>query len=84
MRSLLLLAALIVASTAHAHEMPKSAVLLDFRSQHVEADLNLPVDRLQIALAHDGTGAPAPDPRRDDRRRTAPDRTLHTRPSRRQ
>ncbi|MGI4798168.1 MAG: HupE/UreJ family protein, partial [Janthinobacterium lividum] len=62
MRSLLLLAALIVASTAHAHEMPKSAVLLDFRSQHVEADLNLPIDRLQIALAHDGTGAPAPDP----------------------
>jgi len=62
MRSLLLLAALLIASTAHTHEMPKSAVLLDFRSQHVEADLNLPVDRLQIALAHDGTGAPAPDP----------------------
>ncbi|MGI4800763.1 MAG: HupE/UreJ family protein [Janthinobacterium lividum] len=41
--------------------MPKTAVLLDFRSQHVQTDLDLPIDRLQIALTHDGTGHPAPN-----------------------
>ena len=41
--------------------MPKSEVFLDFRSQGVEAELRLPVDRLQVALRHDGTGKDAPD-----------------------
>jgi hypothetical protein len=61
MRLLNYLAALLVASSiARAHEMPKSAVLLDLRSNHVEMELRLPIDRLQIALQHDGTGDPTP------------------------
>ncbi|MGI4941570.1 MAG: hypothetical protein ACRYHQ_13585 [Janthinobacterium lividum] len=31
---------------AFAHQMSKSAVLLDFRSHDVEAELQLPIDRL--------------------------------------
>ena len=55
------LAGLFLALPARAHEMPKSAVLLDFRSQGVEAELQLPIDRLQVALRHAGTGEAAPD-----------------------
>ena len=54
-------AALLAAAQAGAHEMPKSSVLLDFRSQKVEAELQLPIDRLQVALRHDGTGEAALD-----------------------
>ena len=58
---LIWLAGLVLALPACAHEMPKSAVFLDFRSQGIEAELRLPVDRLQVALRHDGTGEDAPD-----------------------
>ena len=58
---LIWLASLLLALPARAHEMPKSAVLLDFRSQRVEAELRLPIGRLQVALRHDGTGQDAPD-----------------------
>lgn len=53
-------AGLLLAVQAYAHEMPKSAVLLDFRSQEVELELQLPIDRLQVALRHDGS-EDAPD-----------------------
>ena len=49
-------AVLFAAAQASAHEMPKSSVLLDFRSQKVEVELQLPIDRLQVALRHDGSG----------------------------
>ncbi len=55
------LAGLFLALPARAHEMPKSAVFLDFRSQRIEAEMRLPIDRLQVALRHDGTGEDAPD-----------------------
>lgn len=58
---LIWLAGLLLLSPVRAHEMPKSAVLLDFRSQGVEAELQLPTDRLQVALRHNGTGEAAPD-----------------------
>lgn len=53
----LLLAVLPVGVPALAHPLPKSEVFLDFRSQRVEAELRLPVDRLQVALRHDRFGA---------------------------
>lgn len=55
------LAALLGATPAFSHQMPKSAVLLDFRSTGVDAELQIPVDRLQVALRQDGSGADAPD-----------------------
>lgn len=50
-----------VGTQALAHEMPKSTVFLDFRSDRVEAEIRLPIDRLQIAIRHDLTGQDAPD-----------------------
>ena len=57
----LCLAGCLAAAQACAHQMPSSDVLVDFRSQGVEVELRLPVDRLQVALRHDGTGEDAPD-----------------------
>ncbi|MGI4943979.1 MAG: HupE/UreJ family protein, partial [Janthinobacterium lividum] len=63
MRNLLIcLLACMGSLPAFAHQMPKSAVLLDFRSHGVGAELQLPIDRLQVALHHDGSGLPAPGP----------------------
>ncbi len=53
------LAALVLASSASAHPMPSSAVLLDFYDDGVAADLRLPLDRLEIAFAQPLTPAPA-------------------------
>jgi hypothetical protein len=58
---LIWLAGFLLASPVRAHEMPKSAVFLDFRSQGIEAELRLPIDRLQVALRHGGSGEDAPD-----------------------
>ncbi|MGI4945977.1 MAG: HupE/UreJ family protein, partial [Janthinobacterium lividum] len=55
------LLACLASTPALAHQMPKSAVLLDVRSREVQAELQLPIDRLQVALHHDGSGVPAPD-----------------------
>ena len=52
------LAALVLASSASAHPMPSSAVLLDFYDDGVAADLRLPLDRLEIAFAQPLTRAP--------------------------
>ena len=57
---LIWLAGLFLALPARTHEMTKSAVFLDFRSQGIEAELRLPIDRLQVALRHDGTGQDTP------------------------
>jgi len=40
------------ATRAHAHPMPQSAVLLDFRGRTVGAELRLPLDRLEIGFGH--------------------------------
>ena len=55
------LAVLLGAAPASSHQMPKSAVLLDFRSAGVGAELQIPIDRLQVALRQDGSGLDAPD-----------------------
>ncbi|MFJ1808612.1 MULTISPECIES: HupE/UreJ family protein [unclassified Streptomyces] len=59
--SALLLAAFLLvgglASPAGAHPMSTSAVLLDIRDDRVEGEVQLPVDRLAIAVARDLTRA---------------------------
>lgn len=49
----LLVVACLAAWPAAAHQLPRSSVLLDFRSDGIDAELHLPVDRLQVALRHD-------------------------------
>lgn len=49
----LLVAVCLGTARAEAHQMPKSTVLLDIRSNQVDAELQIPVDRLQVALRHD-------------------------------
>ena len=56
MRSLILslwLYAYLSGSLALAHQMPRSRVLLDIHATDVGAELQLPADRLQVALRHD-------------------------------
>ena len=53
------LAAVVWVSSASAHPMPSSAVLLDFYDDGVAAELRLPLDRLEIAFAHPLMVAPA-------------------------
>ena len=50
---ILSLLACLAGGPAAAHQMPQSTVLLDIRSDRIEAELQLPVDRLQVALRHD-------------------------------
>lgn len=46
-------------STATAHEMPSSAVSLDFEADRVTAELVLPLDRLEIAFGQTLTDSPS-------------------------
>jgi hypothetical protein len=49
----------VVAPTAGAHQMPTSAVLLDIESGQVGGEIQLPVDRLAVALGRTLTPAQA-------------------------
>ncbi|PWW02737.1 HupE/UreJ protein [Paenibacillus cellulosilyticus] len=57
--AVMLLLCLNLVQTASAHEMPSSAVSLDFEENRVTAELVLPIDRLEIAFGQTLTDSPS-------------------------
>lgn len=49
--------ALAIPAPGDAHPMPQSLVLLDFRSDGLDAELRLPADRLEIGFGRRLTGS---------------------------